>query len=721
MLKREIISRKTKYYKVIKFRWVLYVLIISFFLQKLILTHTVKTKHQKEYFALMEKAQVLQYDVNYPKWINYIPKRFKSYFNSWSSYTINLFSSRVKNLSCLEDLSYFDNITALHIDESQSYYNTYFIQKCKNLTFQYASKIQNLEELHVSTDFLNKEELSALKGSKLKSLNIFSQSLSKGCLEIIGSIKPLTKLSIAVEGYLPFEEFRHIQNPVLTDLSISLGVIASGGAFTSKAPLINYFTPLKKLKVLGINSSLSCFVRNIEKFPNLETLYVNNYIVNDDEQISKLIKHKSLNISGLEIGLGVTQKGMKHLSKIKGLQILDLTKHRDLSKINFNSFPNKLHVTFPAYFDIKTFIQKNNQPLNIKTLYCPGTNLDLKTVKIIKNSGISGILEEENSYTKETLSYLKQHSMVEKSNRKISRRKAYFSGRFYSLKNNKKITEDLIVSAEHLMNFEDKSITVLSLSFNHFSKDAAMSLLTFDKLEILNLNLYSGMENLNYLNEHESLKSIEVKFFTPPKEALDLEKIERLLLNSYCNASFQTLIDPEKFNKLIDLSISTNEIENKGMILNGIQKLESLRKIELSGYFKYHGSPINVDLENFNFVANELQILQNIAPINNLGNFSVYLDHNNTEEQLKALLSYPNSIRSLYLNEISVTEKYFELIPSFRNLEYLRLPNDRRTISFKVLREILHLPNLVYLDLGAQKFTQSEFNQLTEKEIQKLQ
>ena len=681
-------------------------------MQRLFLAGIIKNEYQKEYLAEMDKEGVLYYEYLQPKWLDKAPDFLKSYFESWGSYTIELSSGRLALISCLKELSYFENIKALDIHESDSY--EAFIHAETIEIFKALSKIKNIEELSIELDYLTPNSLKLIRHFKLTSLSFRVDSLDDGGLEVISSIKSLKKLECYTSNTFPYKELVFLNKLKLNSFSLYWGAIVSGGTGLTSIPILDYFKYSESLNDINITVSLTAFLKHLHNFPNVKTLSLADYSVSTDQELITLTKIQGIEFTYLYIDSGVSVNELMNLSKIKSLESLSFSSsHHNLSDVDFSSFKSLKYLQFPDYFNLKEFLKSKQNYIKFKSIFCPGTLIDLETAKLIKASGISEIIEEENSLSNEVSKFFENNGILilHKKLKSLQRKRT-----LHQIASNQKG----LTYIQEIKKAKEEGTKSFSCSFDQFTKNDADLLLSLNKLERLHIDLDSGMENLNYLNQHKSLKSLDLIFESPPKKAITFENLEKLELMPRCGLSFKKHFDTEKFTNLKTLKIHVND-DVEICDLSGVEIIKSLKELDLYGQYSFEGSDSKIHLEKLNYSANACGILSNILPSDQAKDYNITFFYNNSPEHFKALKAYSDRITNLHLSEAILNANDYDLFSNFTNLESLSLPYSQKQINLKTLRAILKLPKLGYLDIGSQKLLKEEYDLLTEEEKAKLE
>ena len=721
MIKREIISRESKFYKFIRFRWLFYLLILGFFMQRLFLAGIIKNKLQKDLFTEIEKNSEIIFYYKPPTWINKIPSFAQPFFENWGTSEVDFYKNNSETLFYLNEFLFFDNITSLSIGGlDEDFPNSIIKNEYQNAILNTLSNISSLKSLKINIKSINKEHINGLKKLSLKSLSIYADSFEDGSITALRMLKSLKNLNLTGIVKFPFNELRNLDNLNIETLYISAGYSTPSRIKNGFSSEVHHLPKLSNLTSLDFPSSLSALLKNIDKFPQLHLLYPGDYEVYNDNDIDKLVERKGLGIGLLEVGPAVSLEGVENLKNLPNLKILDLTLCDFVLDIDFSELNNIRSLILPDYFDLKEFLSKKNIPKNLKTICSPGSSIDLETAKELNSQSKILLVKAENEISAEADIHLTNNSLFYHSRMKSDPRKRYCNSGFYLNRfTNKKVSQTRVLDEASLqnliLNFNGPSF----LRFNNFSKKSAEILLNSKNMSDLTIEMNSGFENLILFKDHKELKKLKIILFSPPKAPVELANIENLSLVLFCDTRFDQLIVSESMNKIKTLRIDSQRA-SEAFELSSMEKLKSLKELELIGSFSFNGTSTKLNLDVLEYYSDSCKILENISASETAEYFLINLTSTNKPKYFKALKGYAAKITDLDLSCYDLDIDDYDLLTTFTNLESLVLPYGERRITLKSLKGILKLPKLSSLDLGNIKLSRKEFNQLTVDEKEKL-
>ena len=280
-----------------------------------------------------------------------------------------------------------------------------------------------------------------------------------------------------------------------------------------------------------------------------------------------------------------------------------------------------------------------------------------------------------------------------------------------------KLSDKRIISSKTLvgpalLELMDKNITKLDITFNKLTKEDVHILNSFKMLKELNLEIYSGLENLNDLENSPILESVYLKIHTPPSKPLSFKYLKELSVEFVCDASLDELIKNTKNLTLLELS----SFYNNNIIIDGIGQFQHLKDLYLSGKMVLNKTVI---LPELNFAVLEDSgsgnIFKSLAQSPNLNSLHISAMNETDISLIKELLPVALKVDMLDIPKTSLKTEDYETLLQFENITWLTIPIGKRAIPFETLKKLLNLPKLETFYNG-QPISPRELKRLTKKE-----
>lgn len=689
---KTMINRDSKYYNLLKFRWIFYLLISFFFVNRFIALQQSKAQHQKAFFEYYSDEVSSEFVP--PSWMSRLPQILHTFCEGYGFYEIK-YEIKSIDLDFFQELSNFSNIDSF--------------------------------ELEVYDLIVPKEVFTLLKNIKFTRLTLSLNGIAKGGIKELAKIQALESIKLMVE-YIHLEELKYLSKIVtLTELDIDIrrGPAGSSGPAPITGFLFNeisYLPRLEKLRVLNINAPLRSLIPYLDRFPNLMKLNISRFAsdndrwaINSDEQIDTFLKNKNLNIDTLQIGTGVTSRGLKKLTHVKGLTHLIIPLHNDLHSIQWSEFSKLEYLELPLCYDVKKILKKI-KPSTISQLFCSDIEIDMETLELLLDKNISKIdgfrICISDEVRKSLTSKIDTYGLL----RNKFKNDNSINDDFYRLINNQKRAYSTILTPEDILLIEDKSIYHLDLCFNTLTKEHIEELNNFPNLESLNLEVYTGLENLNSLKRLSQIEDLQLTIYTLPKTPLKVKNLSSLYIHTECSGQLDKLLDSAGLKTLESFSINALNVRSTFKI-NSIRVCAKLETLDISGNISMSEVAKFPKLTDFTSNTGNIAILESLANSKDLESIYLVFLLDASSGSIKALLPIAEKIDYLDLSIAQINEQAFELILKFKNIYNIKFPWYEQIVSFETFKKILQLPKIETISITNQYFSKKQLNSLSKKEL----